>query len=245
MSKPTPITFTKMSGNAKLKDYKNGYVFSLPAGHSCPAAKLCRASCDRKTGKLTQGKHTVFRCFGASIEAYSSALRKCVWRNFDALRKARTPKAIADLLDSYLPGKAEIVRIHGTGGDFYNADYLKGWVRVAERRPDTVFYCYSKRPDLLQNVWLPANMRVSLSWGGTHDGMIPGLAKRYPSVRVVYTKAEARRLKLPLDHDDKYAIAANRDFALLIHGAQTPGSEASKAMKALKARGIKSGYSHD
>jgi hypothetical protein len=48
---------------------------------------------------------------------------------------------------------------------------------------------------------------------------------------------------LEIDHDDTHAYKDDKPFALLIHGMQAAGSPASKAVSALKKRGIKAGYS--
>jgi len=250
MSTAPRLTFTEMSGNAKLKKYKNGRVFSLPAGHACPAAEKCRASCDRLTGKLTDGPRAEWRCFSASVEAYSKPLRECVWRNLEAVKSLQaSAKRLADALDDALPATTEIVRMHGTGGDFLNKTYLQAWIVLARRRPGCIFYGYTKRADLLTNIKrseLPRNFRLSVSYGGKYDDLLPKLRqRRYATVSVVFTEEEAAARGLPLDHDDALAIAATRSFALLIHGTQRKNSPAAAALKALRDAGVKTGYSHD
>jgi hypothetical protein len=54
----------------------------------------------------------------------------------------------------------------------------------------------------------------------------------------VYSEAKAKRLGLPIDHDDHHAYSLKGgDFALLIHGVQPSGSEAGKAVRALRGKG--------
>ena len=62
--------------------------------------------------------------------------------------------------------------------------------------------------------------------------------------RVVFSESEAAELGLAIDHDDSHAVENNgQSFALLLHGTQPAGSEASKALQALKASGTKFSYS--
>ena len=60
------------------------------------------------------------------------------------------------------------------------------------------------------------------------------------SAKVVFSEAEAAELELEIDHDDSHAAKPSlrdQDFALLIHGTQPAGSEASTALKKLKGKG--------
>ena len=71
--------------NAKLKQLTKKLklklsTFSLPSGHTCPGALDCLSKADRDTGKITDGKHTEFRCFQASAEAVYPSLRNAmIW----------------------------------------------------------------------------------------------------------------------------------------------------------------------
>ena len=76
------IRFTH--GNHKLT--RGEVVFNLPASHSCPFAKDCRATADRRTGRITDGKQSKFRCYAASVEAAFPNARKLHWSNFEALK---------------------------------------------------------------------------------------------------------------------------------------------------------------
>jgi hypothetical protein len=62
----------------------------------------------------------------------------------------------------------------------------------------------------------------------------------------VFSEQEASDLGLEIDHDDSHAAdpsKVNKDFALLIHGIQPKGSDASEAIKTLKKDGVKFAYS--
>jgi hypothetical protein len=242
-------------GNAKLQSHPT-MIFNLPAGWSCPAAKLCLSKADRKTGCITDGKHTEVRCFGATCEARSANLRKMVWHNRNLIDAARKDgaDAVADLIDRSMPDWNGLVRIHSTGGDFLDAAYLGGWLKVMERRTGkvveaggkigvagTVFYAYVKNLPLFKGVVLPDNFKVVASAGGKYDKMIPELGLR--TAHVVLTEEEAALRGLPIDHDDTHVWGGfDRDFALMVHGTQPKGSKAAAARNANRKEGKFTGY---
>jgi hypothetical protein len=128
---------------AKLGRRAHIYGISLPAGWSCPAAKDCKSKADRKTGKITDGPDTKFRCFMASIEAFSHGARESAWRNFDALRTAKTLDGMLALLQAGLPKNADVVRID-VDGDFFNQTYFDACLQLARNNPRVAFYAYTK-----------------------------------------------------------------------------------------------------
>lgn len=223
-------------GNAKLDGEATPiYTFSLPAGWACPGAKDCLAKAARETGKITDGPDTTFRCFAASMEKYPS-VRNSRWRNFDMLRSAKTRDAMAELIIASLPREAQLVRIH-VSGDFFNGEYLRAWIDTARARPAVIFYAYTKSVDYLPaRATLPSNLRITVS-DGTRFDIDKARALGYAVASVAFDLNGS----LPIDHDDSHAIAADRDFALLIHGTQPKGSDAAAALKAVKASGF-AGY---
>ena len=245
---------------ASMPEYWNRQVringFSLPAGYTCPAANLCLSKADRVTGKITDGKHNEFRCFMASIEAYSPQLRALLWKNFDILRETYRMlgmEGLVSVLYDALPD-TDIVRIH-VDGDFFNQAYFNAWVQVARLRPDVTFYAYTKSLNFWEHALLhggiPDNLKLTASYGGDYDDMINGdngkvsMVEEYgiKSARVVLNPEEAYRLELPIHHNEWHAIAGTQPFALLLHGTQPKGSKAAAALKDLKLRGIKFAYS--
>ena len=229
-------------GNAKLAPWVT--TFSLPAGHSCPFAKDCRSSADRETGRITDGPDTEYRCYKASEEARFKTSRQSGWWNFDLLRECTSTAEMADLiLASLLPG-TPVVRIH-TGGDFFGQRYFDAWLEVSRQRPETTFYFYTKslrywvaRLEEVGNGHTPGtvpNFVPTASRGGREDHLIDAHGLR--SARVVYSEEEAESLGLEIDHDDSHSKRHGPDFVLLIHGPQPAGSEASKAISALRAQG--------
>lgn len=229
-------------GNAKLS--KEIYTFSLPAGYTCPAAHLCASYTDRTSGKITDGKDMVFRCFAASQESTFPNVRAARWHNFDLLAKVKNDSfAMASLILSSLDNSAKIVRVH-VSGDFFNAAYFRAWCYVAMHRPETKFYAYTKSVNIVADNlhMIPDNLVLTLSEGGRHDELINHLGMK--TAKVVFSEDEALALSLEVDHDDSHAIEGNESFALLIHGTQPSKSTASAAIKALKAKGTKYSYSN-
>ena len=226
--------------NAKLKKMLKKMrltlkTFTLPAGWSCPAAKDCFSRADRVTGKVTDGKHTEFRCFMASAEARSPSLRKLVWHNLGLIKDALVDgvDACADLIHDSLPEKFDIMRVH-VGGDYFSVVYLEAWIEVAKRNPTKIFYSYSKSLPMFAEFALPENLVLTASRGGKYDDMID--LHGWKEALVVYSEEEAEEKGLEIDHDDTHAAFGKENFALLIHGTQPKGSAASKALQVLKRK---------
>lgn len=164
--------------------------------------------------------------------------------NFTELRKLDQQQIVETLTEAF-PSDAGVVRIH-VAGDFFSPVYFAAWVEFAINHPDTLFYCYTKSlpywVDSLEII--PANMVLTASYGGRRDDMIESYNLR--AARVVYSEQEAKAFRLEIDHDDSHAadpIKTRKPFALLLHGAQPAGSEASTAIKAMKANGTVFSYS--
>ncbi|MBC8395092.1 MAG: hypothetical protein H8E05_00180 [Bacteroidetes bacterium] len=220
--------------NVKLK------TFSLPSGWTCPAAKECLSKANRETGKIQDGPDTKFRCFQASAEAVYPSLRKAVWHNFDLIKKASKDgvEAVADLICESLPKKFDVMRVH-VGGDYFSKKYLQAWVIVATRNPGKLFYSYSKSLHFFADVARPENLVLTASRGGKYDELID--LHGWKEALVVYSEEEAAQKGLEIDHDDSHAAFGAKSFALLLHGTQPKGSEASTALSALRKAG-KGGY---
>jgi len=152
-------------------------------------------------------------------------------------------KQAAKELRKAIPKNTKIVRIH-VGGDFKTQAYFDAWLTVAELCPSIHFYAYTKslpfwiaRTDALKGL---KNFVLTASRGGYQDKLISKHNLR--EAVVVYSEEQAAELKLEIDHDDSHAANRGGDFALLIHGSQPKGSEASKALQQLKKKGW-TGYS--
>jgi len=225
------------------------YSLDLLSGWSCPFAKDCLSKV-HETGEfskagnpkvvLKDGPETEFRCFSASQEALLPAVYKRRKHNYDSLRGLHLNDMI-HRLNTDLPEDTGILRWH-VGGDFFNSDYFFAAINVAMMNPDKLFYAYTKS----LRYWLKYrgyteqlnNFVLTASRGGRDDSLIESEMLR-ESV-VVFSEAEAAEKGLEIDHDDSHAAVPSwrcNDFALLIHGVQPAGSEAGKAVSALKGKG--------
>jgi hypothetical protein len=234
----TTLKFGK--GNAKLD--KAIFTFSLPAGWTCPGARECKSkvhvdSDDKRT--LKDGQHTVFRCFAASQEVLYTNTYKARQHNLECL-KGLTAQEMFNVIYDDLPAKADFTRVH-VSGDFFSQDYFDAWLAVAISNSIRTFYAYTKS----LNYWVkrmeivPDNFVLTASKGGSFDHLIEKHGLR--QAIVVFSEDEAKTLGLPIDKDDSHAMKQGGDFALLLHGAQPKGSEASVALQVLKKLG-KGGY---
>lgn len=224
-------------GNAKLD--REVLTFSLPSGYTCPGAQDCLSRANKKTGKITDGPETQFRCFSASQEALLPIVRKARWKNHDLLKSAakKGGKHIVDLIGNSLPSNPAKVRIH-VAGDFFSQLYFDSWIKVATQFPHTLFYGYTKSlPYWISRLPLiPANFVLTASVGGKFDTWIDEYNLK--NARVVYSVQEAADLGLPIDHDDSCAMNVKpKAFALLLHGTQPAGSAAVQALTLLKRDG--------
>ena len=222
-----------------LANKRRVYSLDLLSGWSCPFADKCMAKVVDTDGKRTikDGKNMVFRCFSASQEALLPLVYNARKHNYDLLKRAKTIEKMTDLLQDSLPANAGIVRIH-VAGDFFSEAYFLAWVEVAKANPSVLFYAYTKSLKFWvdNSANIPSNLILTASYGGRSDDMIATHRLRY--VKVVLTESAAG--DLPIDHDDSHAAdptTRGESFALLIHGVQPAGSEASKAVKALKGKG--------
>lgn len=239
-----PLRFGQ--GNAKLDPAIT--TFSLPAGWTCPFASACHSKADRDTGHIRDGRDTRFRCYAASMEARRPSVRHARWFNLRALKKRKTAEEMARLILDSLSPFARLVRVHDSG-DFYSQAYFDGWLRVAQERPQTTFYAYTKalpswlaRLDQVGDGYTPGavpNLVLAASYGGTHDHLIKEHGLR--SAQVVFSPHEADALGLEVDHDDSHAMTHGASFALLLHGAQPAGSDAAAAARSLRNAGF-TGY---
>jgi hypothetical protein len=236
MIKPQKLTFGM--GNAKLG--KQVAILSLPAGHSCLFAKVCQAKADRITGKLTDGKHSQFRCYATLSENLFKNVRASRWHNLKLLQAQKTVKEMAYLIERSIPDKVTYVRINASG-DFFNQKYFDAWLLVAKRNPDRIFYGYTKAlPFWINRIKeIHPNFRLVASVGGTHDWLIEPHNLRHS--KVVFSEDEAKQMHLPIDHDDSHVWNYHGNFAVLLHSTQPGGSLAAKAWHQIKTKG-RGGY---
>ena len=186
------------------------FEFNLPAGHSCPQASACLLKADRITGKMTHGKHQIFRCYAAMNEGFP-AVRDARWSNFDLVRKS---KNIVGLISSSIPKKVTRIRIHGSG-DFFKQSYFDAWVQIAISNPHILFWTFTKSVQFWVNRLneIPGNLILQASRGGKQDHLIDEYNLK--SATVYKTIRLAEESGLPIDVDDKYAYSNLGNFALV------------------------------
>lgn len=229
-------------GNAKLDSAI--FTFSLPAGHTCPYARLCLAKASRDSGELEDGPDTEVRCYAASMENRRPNVRASRWRNFDLLRKARTKERMVALILASLSPFAGYVRVHDSG-DFWSQTYYDAWLEVARQRPRSTLFFYTKALPFwvrrLQEVGdghtpgeVP-NFIPTASTGGRRDDLITAFGLRF--AHIVKNEEEAKQLWLEVDHSDACAARHGPDFALVVHGPQPAGSEMMRAVTENRKRG--------
>lgn len=213
------------------------YTFSLMSGHTCPYAKDCHSKAVQNGDKwnIEDGPHTQFRCFSASQDILFSALRAQRTFNMQILDvAARSTIEAANIINDSLPRDANVIRIH-VGGDFKTQNYFDAWKWVTYCNPNITFYAYTKSlPFWVKRINdIPTNFHLTASHGGYRDDLIDKYNLRY--AKVVFSVAEAKKLRLTIDHDDSHAAKPGPSFALLLHGTQPKGSVAAAALKKLKA----------
>jgi len=218
------------------------YSWSILSGKNCTYAKDCKvwAERDSQTGRTRKVRSplTVFDCFSASEEALYPSVYDSRARNSEVLMLSQSQ--MTEVMLAGIPKNAGVIRIH-VGGDFKTQEYFDAWLDVTLRRPELLFYAYTKSiPFWLKRVdSIPDNFRLTASRGGHRDDLIA--AHGLKEAVVVYTEQQAADLGLEIDHDDSHAALGSTSFALLIHGKQAAGTEAAAAVRALKGKGS---YSH-
>lgn len=218
---------------------------ALLAGHACPGAKDCLARVIETLGKrsLERGDNAEFQCFSASQELQYSGTFKARRRNFEMMRSLKSTQEILDLFDRSIPDRVKLFRFW-ISGDFFNLRVLLAAIALANMRPDTHFYTYTKSLHLLRKIGRyqdeltdHGNLRINLSRGGVFDRYLPELQDKGFAVATVVNYATDQPSLGPIDRSDDLAafghldptVADLRSFRLTIHGPQVKGSIASKA----------------
>lgn len=231
------LKFSSLKNNSKLNWMgKTAYSISLLSGHSCPNAHLCNSRViETKEGRrIKDGLHIEFRCFSASAELIFKKLYEQRKHNFEELKQVCQSTAdMAQLILNSLPKDATIIRIH-VAGDYFNQRYFDAWLTVAAERPNVIFYSYTKSIKFWVNRLdkIPTNFRLTGSIGGLQDDLIHKHSLRY--CQVVHSEYAAKKLKLPVDSDDKHAMLGkfkDTNFALVLHGQQKAGTVAARVWK--------------
>lgn len=155
------------NGNSKLA--KDGIVsFNLIPIVHCPLAGACKQYCYATAG---------MQAFRASVLKRARAFLATLREDFVDVMVKQIAKS-----------KASKVRIHDSG-DFYSAEYLLKWIRIAELSPTKQFYAYTKMIPLVAKMQgkLPSNLKLIQSLGGIADSRID---MQLPHARIFRTRDE-------------------------------------------------------
>lgn len=230
-----------------LQNRRKVYSFDLLSGWSCPFASQCCSKVKIVDGrrKIQDGPNTEFRCFSASQEVTYTNLYNLRESNYKTLKAIDNAFDMAHIIADAMPEDLGVCRGH-VGGDFFNQSYFDAWMQVAKWNPDKLFYAYTKSLKywIERLNFIPHNFILTASYGGLLDDMIEEYRLR--SSKVVFSVEQAEEMGLEIDHDDSHAADPSKryqDFALLIHGQQPKGSEASQALVQLKKNGVEFAYS--
>jgi len=220
------------TANSKLSHFGTT-SFSLPAGYTCPFAKVCKSISNRKTGKIRDFGD--IRCFQTSLETARPSVRASRWNNQELLYKKTKEEMTEIILKSlthheFTVRPVQIMRIHDSG-DFFSQEYFDAWLEVIRARPDIVFYAYTKSlPFWKQRKdQIPPNFKLIASSGGKADEMIE--QEKFRQAIIVSDMEEAIERQLNVDINEFLAIFGEGDFALLLHGTQ-PKEQWIKGRKA-------------
>lgn len=194
-----------LSTNEKLKR-SNIYSWGIPAYKSqtglitCPGAKACIAGCYARNGRYVMSN----------------------------VKKAQEERLALSLTDSFVDViTAEIkrrrvskLRVHDSG-DFYSLEYLKKWIAIAEKNPETFFYAYTKMHPILKMVGeLPGNFGIIKSFGGKWDDQINPETDRHSRVFETIQALAAAGYADVTEFDER-AMEANPKIGLVYHGAKS------------------------
>lgn len=137
------------------------WITTLPDGshfNTCPSAGVCAKACYARKG--------TFR-FRNVLESHTRNLMMLL----DDLQGWEQQLTLE--LD-HPKFRGASVRIHD-GGDFFSDDYLRAWLRIARRTPNTTFYCYTKEIRRFADIVIPdcpTNFQYVFSYGGKDDHLI-------------------------------------------------------------------------
>lgn len=195
--------------NEKLLKTMNKYgiyilSFNLPAGLTCPYKGLCERDCYGKKGNF------VYR---SNLAKYKG--------NYELSQSDGFVDVINDELSQYNYVKKLVVRIHVIG-DFYSAQYLDKWVKIARMNKDVSFYAYTKSVKMVKDYkakfGMPDNLTIAYSYGGKQDALIDPINDKHSIVI-------APDSEIPIGYvdgsADDYQVILSKNIALKYHGARS------------------------
>jgi hypothetical protein len=218
-----------LTQNSELKQI-GVYAWTLPAHwvtlsdgkkfNTCPNAGICGAFCYAKSG----------RWLFSNVKA--AHLRKLEMLLNDP--ELWEFNMTVELHHKRYAGK--MIRIHD-GGDFFSADYLQRWIRIAKEHRDKHFYSYTKEVLMVKAHQLPKNLTIIFSLGGRQDHFIIKDIDRHAEVFPTLAQLEAAGYTDIADDDRLAALSENHRIGLVSNniphlkkkqGDQTFGEWANK-----------------
>ena len=197
--------------------------FNLPAGGyevdnksyiTCPGADACLALCYARQGTfLFKGSKRV------RIDNHQLLL---------TTHATHGMQGVIDILDEAVKKVTKtvaVIRLHDSG-DFFKKWYVQAWIEVIKLNPEILFYAYTKSFPMFNGMDIPANFRVTYSFGGKFDSQIDG-----PNSRIFPTLDERIAAGYVDGNDsDMPAILGEHNIGLVYHGVKNPTEEQFEAL---------------
>jgi len=173
------------------------WVIELPDGshmNVCPNAGACAKFCYARNGTYlfpkVRGKHLTNLELVKDDPNWTEAMATEL--QLKKFRPKGTPREIPGLdsvdhlnpwIQQWIINGGQAVRIHDSG-DFFNRDYLYGWIRLAEQFSEILFYAYTKEVKMLEEAKpdLPPNFQIVYSMGGKQDVLVDKDTMRHADV---------------------------------------------------------------
>lgn len=102
------------------------YIFNLPPVKTCRPTKWCRENCYALKGNFQ----------------LPSAKQAAQWR----YQISKSPNFVDLVVREIQRHRVRLVRLHSSG-DFYGPEYIKKWIEIARRCPQTLFRTTTRRRD--------------------------------------------------------------------------------------------------
>jgi hypothetical protein len=166
-------------------------------------------------------------CYAWSMAHQYKDRFKTDWHNYAVLvPMLGNVDKILDILRRSIPEFLMYFRMQDSG-DNVSAAYIKAWVKLAEERPGTIFYGYTKSLHMMYNVFVkegiqaPDNFRVSLSSGANkmNEPYRPTLNKiGFRNCFIIWSDEYEQYKHLPFNNIEREAIFGKTDFIIGVHG---------------------------
>jgi hypothetical protein len=173
------------------------WVVELPDGshmNVCPNAGACAKFCYARNGTYlfpkVKGKHLNNLLLvrddpdWTKVMATELMLKKLQPKNLSRIIPGlNSVDHLNSWIQQWITYGGQAVRIHDSG-DFFNRDYLYGWIRLAFKFQDILFYAYTKEVKMLEEVKpdLPPNFQIVYSMGGKQDILVNKETMRHADV---------------------------------------------------------------